>query len=222
MIENDVYFWSEEWSGGNIQYATCDAWWRSLVVILAKTEEACMDSTRLWRALRDSGATREATQDFLHNRRRQNQRKPPGSRTESRAPQPSEITGGDQMIIGHYSSPSRLGSARHLAPVVMLMRGFPSPSLPAPCLTFMGLKSSEWWSASVWDSKLHRFNWEESSPWVCWAVPVGWPWTEQHVVHPYKKKKGREKYGRTFLFMMQRLICLRPSHINLPSLRFAK
>lgn len=136
------------------------------------------------------------------------------------APQWSEITRGYQMIIGHYSSPFRLRSACHLALVVMLMRGIPSLSLHAPCLTFMGLKSSEWWSASVWDSKLHRFNWEESSPWVCWEVPVGWPWTEQHVVHPYKKKR-REKYGRTFLFMMQRLICLRTSHINLTS-RFAK
>lgn len=105
------------------------------------------------------------------------------------APQRSEITRGYQMIIGHYSSPFRLRSACHLALVVMLMRGIPSLSPHAPCLTFMGLKSSEWWSASVWDSKLHRFNWEESSPWVCWEVPVGWPWTEQHVVHPYKKKK---------------------------------
>lgn len=105
------------------------------------------------------------------------------------APQQSEVTRGYQLIIGHHSSPFRLRSARLLALVVMLMRGIPSPCLHAPCLTFMGLKSSEWWSASVWDSKLHRFNWEESSPWVCWEVPVGWPWAEQHVVHPYKKKK---------------------------------
>lgn len=111
------------------------------------------------------------------------------SRGTFQQPQRSEITRGYQMIIGHYSSPFRLRSACHLALVVMLMRGIPSLSPHAPCLTFMGLKSSEWWSASVWDSKLHRFNWEESSPWVCWEVPVGWPWTEQHVVHPYKKKK---------------------------------
>ena len=71
------------------------------------------------------------------------------------------------LWLWYYSSPFRLLSACHLAVVVMVMWGIPSPSLHGLCLTFMGLKSSEWWSASVWDSKLHRFNWEESSPWVC-------------------------------------------------------
>lgn len=76
------------------------------------------------------------------------------------------------LWLWYYSSPFRLLSACHLAVVVMVMSGIPSPSPHALCLTFMGLKSSEWWSASVWDSKLHRFNWEESSPWVC-GSPYG-------------------------------------------------
>lgn len=115
------------------------------------------------------------------------------------------------MIIWFYSSPFRLLSACHLALVVMVMRRIPSPSQPTLCLTFMGLKSSEWWSANVWDSKLHRFNWEESSPWVCWrSLRAG---LEQNSMLYIHIKKGKIWW---YFPLYDAEINLSPySHINL-------
>lgn len=105
-------------------------------------------------------------------------------------------------------------SVYHEVVAVMVMCGSPSPSQHALCLTFMGLKSSEWWSARVWDGKLHRFNWEESSLLGLLEVPVGWPWAEQHVVHPYKKKGGG-KIWRYFSLYDAKINLSTYSRINL-------
>lgn len=62
----------------------------------------------------------------------------------------------------------------------------------------MGLKSSEWWSARVWDSKLRRFNWEESSPWVCWRSPRA-GLEQNSMLYIHIKKRGGEKIWWYFL-----------------------
>lgn len=95
-----------------------------------------------------------------------------------------------KMLWADYSYHSSLFLLRE--PVIAMVMCAPaSPSLPAACLTFMGLKSSEWWSASVWNSKLHRFNWGESSPWVyCRSRRASLEQNSMLYIH-IKKKKNR-------------------------------